>query len=114
MVGVAGQRGRLAAFLIGIYDRLRRADLIARPTFNLHLTQDQVGDYLGLTMVHVSRTLKRMREERLAIVDRGVVIIHDVERLRAVAATELPAIATDLDMESRTTPRVPPVRLPTL
>ena len=90
VLGRLDSRSRIAALLIGIYDRLRRADLIPRATFNLHLSQDQIGDHLGMTMVHVSRTLKRMREERLAI--------DEVERLRHVAAAELPPIATDPDV----------------
>jgi CRP/FNR family transcriptional regulator len=43
---------RMACFLLSVYDRLRRAELIACPTFNLHLTQEQIGDHLGLTTVH--------------------------------------------------------------
>jgi CRP/FNR family transcriptional regulator, anaerobic regulatory protein len=78
-------RSRLASFLLGIYDRLRRAELITRPTFNLHLTQDQLADHLGMTMVHVSRTLRRLRQERLVMVDRQVVIILDVDGLRDIA-----------------------------
>ena len=78
-------RCRIASFLLGIYDRLRRAELITRPTFNLQLTQDQMADHLGMTMVHVSRTLRRLREQRLALVDRQVVIILDVPALRGLA-----------------------------
>jgi DNA-binding transcriptional regulator LsrR (DeoR family) len=33
------------------------------------LTQEQVGDHLGLTL-HVNRTLRRLREERIVLVDR--------------------------------------------
>jgi CRP-like cAMP-binding protein len=83
---------RIACFLLSIYDRLRRAELIARPTFNLPLTQDQIGDHLGLTMVHVSRTLRRLREDKVALVDRQVVIILDVERLRAITVGLLPTL----------------------
>jgi CRP/FNR family transcriptional regulator, anaerobic regulatory protein len=79
-------RGRIAALLLGVYQRLRRQELIARPTFNLPLTQEQLADHLGITMVHVSRTLRRMREERLVLVDRQVVIILDLEELRRAAS----------------------------
>ena len=79
-------RGRIAALLIGLYERLRRRELISRPTFNLPFTQDQLADHLGMTMVHVSRTLRRMREERLVLVDRQVVIILDLEELRRAAS----------------------------
>jgi CRP-like cAMP-binding protein len=77
---------RIASFLLSTYDRLRRAQLITRPTFALYLSQDQIGDHLGLTMVHVSRTLRRLRDDNVVLVDRQVVIILDVERLRAIAA----------------------------
>jgi CRP-like cAMP-binding protein len=79
-------RGRLAAMVLGVYQRLRRQDLISRPTFNLPLTQDQIADHLGITMVHVSRTLRRMREERMLLVDRHVIIILDLDHLRRAAA----------------------------
>lgn len=84
-------RGRIASMILGVYERLRRNQLIARPTFNLPLTQEQVADHLGITMVHVSRTLRRMREERLVLVDRQVVIIIDIDELRR-AASGLPAL----------------------
>jgi CRP/FNR family transcriptional regulator len=79
-------RGRIAWMVLDIFDRLRRKGLISQLNFSLPLTQDQIGDYLGLTVVHVSRTLQRMREERLVLVDRHVVIIRDLDSLRRVAA----------------------------
>lgn len=84
-------RGRIASMIVGVYERLRQHELITRPTFNLPLTQEQIADYLGITMVHVSRTLRRMREERLVIVDRQVVIILDLDELRR-AATGIPTL----------------------
>jgi CRP/FNR family transcriptional regulator len=84
-------RERIGVFLLDIHDRLFRAGLITRPTFNLALTQDQIADHLGMTMVHVNRTLRRMRDDRLVLVDRQVVIIMDIDRLRAVV-TGLPPL----------------------
>lgn len=78
-------RERLADFIIGMYDRLRRAGLIGRATFNFPLTQDQIADHLGMTTVHVSRTCKRLREERLVTVDRQIIIITDADGLREAA-----------------------------
>ena len=71
--------------LLDLHDRLRRRDLISRPSYNLPLTQEQLADHLGLTLVHVNRTLRRLREERIAMVDRQVVVIQDMERLRHYA-----------------------------
>jgi CRP/FNR family transcriptional regulator len=77
-------RQRIAALLLDLYDRHRRRELISRTSFSLPLTQGQVADYLGLTFVHVNRTLRRLREEGLVIFDRRVVIIQDLDRLRGL------------------------------
>ena len=71
--------------LLDLYERLRRHGLISRTTYNLPLTQEQMADHLGLTLVHVNRTLRRLREERIVLVDRQVVIIMDLDRLREFA-----------------------------
>jgi len=49
---------RIGAMLIDLYDRQRRRRLIARSSYNLHLTQQQIGDHLGLTGAHVNRVLR--------------------------------------------------------
>ena len=49
------------------------------------MTQEQIADHLGMTMVHVNRILRRLRDERLVMVDRQVVIIMDLDRLRELA-----------------------------
>jgi CRP-like cAMP-binding protein len=84
-IGRLDAHGRLCVLLLDLHDRLRRRDLIGRPSYNLPLTQEQVADHLGLTLVHVNRTLRRLREEGIAMVDRQVVIIQDMDRLRHYA-----------------------------
>jgi CRP-like cAMP-binding protein len=81
-IGRLDAQARICLFLLDIHDRLFRRGLIIRPTYNLPLTQEQIADHLGLTVVHVNRTLKRLREARLVLVDRQVVIIQDLPRLR--------------------------------
>lgn len=77
-------RGRLASMILGIYERLRRRDLIVSSTFDLPLTHEQIGNHLGLTTVHVSRTLRRLREEQAVIVERQAVTILDLDKLRRI------------------------------
>src|SRR2546430_12919513 len=84
-IGRLDARGRICVLLLDLYDRLRRHGLISRMTYNLPLTQEQIADHLGLTLVHVNRTLRRLREERIVLVDRQVVIIMKLERLRQFA-----------------------------
>ena len=62
--------------------------MIAHSTYNLHLTQQQIGDYLGLTGVHVNRVLRWLLREHIALVKGYVVIIHDMSRLRKLARGE--------------------------
>jgi CRP-like cAMP-binding protein len=76
-IGRLDAQARICVMLLDIYDRLRRPELISRATFNLPLTQEQIADHLGLTLVHVNRILRRLREEKLVLVDRQVVIIRD-------------------------------------
>ena len=84
-IGRLDAHARICVLLLDIYDRLRHRGLINRATFNLPLTQEQLADHLGLTLVHVNRTLRRLREEKIVLVDRQVVIIQDIERLRALS-----------------------------
>src|SRR5262245_7539846 len=76
---------RVAALLIDLYDRLRRRRLIARSTYNLQLTQQQIGDHLGLSGAHVNRVLRWLAREDIALVKGYVVIIRDMPRLRSLA-----------------------------
>ena len=78
--------------LLDIYERLRRRELINRPSFNLPFTQEQIADHRGLTLVHVNRTLRRLREEHLVLVDRQVVVITDLDRLRVLVRSSCPAV----------------------
>jgi CRP/FNR family transcriptional regulator, anaerobic regulatory protein len=84
-IGRLDAQARIGVLLLDIYDRLHRQGLINRPTFNLPFTQEQIADHLGLTLVHVNRTLRKLREEKVVLVDRQVVIILDLARLRLVA-----------------------------
>ena len=79
---------RVAAMLIDLHDRMRRRRLIARSTYNLHLTQQQIGDHLGLTGAHVNRVLRWLFREDIALVKGYVVIIRDMPRLRRLARGE--------------------------
>ena len=85
MIGRLDAQARICVMLLDLYERLRRNGLISRTTYNLPLTQEQIADHLGLTLVHVNRTLRRLREERIVLVDRQVVIIMDLGRLREFA-----------------------------
>jgi CRP-like cAMP-binding protein len=76
---------RLAAMMLDLRLRLRRVGLVPRNTFRLPMTQQQIGDYLGLTVVHVNRVLKHLRELGLVTIKEGTVVIHDLAGLGKLA-----------------------------
>jgi CRP/FNR family transcriptional regulator len=78
-------RGRLATMMLDFYTRLRRRRLIAGSVFNLPLTQTQIGDYLGLTAVHINRALRALRDARIVALEKHCVTIHDLELLTGLA-----------------------------
>jgi CRP/FNR family transcriptional regulator, anaerobic regulatory protein len=80
-------RGRLATMMLDFYTRLRRRRLIAGSVFNLPLTQTQIGDYLGLTAVHINRALRALRDARIVALEKHCVTIHDLELLTSLAGT---------------------------
>jgi CRP-like cAMP-binding protein len=85
-IGRLEARERVGGLLLDTYDRLRHNGLIARSTFNLNLTQNEIGDHLGPTSVHISRTLRQLRKEKIALVYRQVAVIIDFARLREMVA----------------------------
>jgi CRP/FNR family transcriptional regulator len=80
--------GRLAAMILDFYTRLRRRKLITGFVYNLPLTQDQIGNYLGLTDVHVNRVLRSLRDKRIVRVEKHCVTILDLEGLTRLAQHE--------------------------
>jgi CRP-like cAMP-binding protein len=80
---------RVALALTEFHDRLWRRGLQSGMSYNLPLTQRQLGDYLGMTAIHVNRVLKMLRDERIVTVDRHVVIIADHARLSTLAEARM-------------------------
>jgi CRP-like cAMP-binding protein len=83
-VGRRKARERTAHLLCEFAMRLEVAGLGAQLNYELPMTQDQLGDALGLTPVHVNRTLKELEAEGLIERTRRSVIIGDWKALAAV------------------------------
>ncbi|WP_332801276.1 Crp/Fnr family transcriptional regulator [Sphingomonas sp. PB2P12] len=62
-IGRRDARTRVAHFLCEFVVRLNRQDLVLKHTHHLPMTQEQLGDALGLTAVHINRTLKVLETE---------------------------------------------------
>lgn len=83
-----GQRdahGRIAHLIAEFWLRLETVGLIDGDSFKLPLTQEEIGDAMGLTPVHVNRTLQRMRSSGLIELSRGTLQVPDFRRLCAAS-----------------------------
>lgn len=78
-------RERLATMVLDFYTRLSRQRLVTGSAYSLPLTQPQIGAYLGLTVPHVNRVLRSLRDERIVAVERHSVTILNFERLARLA-----------------------------
>ncbi|MBV8890505.1 MAG: Crp/Fnr family transcriptional regulator [Acidobacteria bacterium] len=78
-------RGRLAVMFFDFYHRLRTQKLIMSAMYNLPLTQSQIGSYLGLTVVHVSRVLALLRSQQIVNFEKHCVNILDLAQLTRLA-----------------------------
>lgn len=96
-LGRADARTRVAWFLFNLSDRLRRRGLWSGQGFTLAMTQQEIGDHLGLTPVYVNRILKDFRETGVVIVHHQIVLITNLARLREFA-TPLLAEGETLDV----------------
>ena len=81
---------RVAHFLLELQRRLEIAGLGDSQRFPLPLTQEVMADALGLSIVHVNRTLQQLRRERLIELRSGVTILLERELLGGIAGYRLP------------------------
>lgn len=76
-VGRRDARARTAHLLCELATRRQAAGLGAVDTFELPMTQEQLGDALGLTSVHINRTLRGLESEGLIRRSKRAVVVAD-------------------------------------
>lgn len=77
--------GRMAHLLCELDARIAMAGLGDQDGFSLAMTQEDFADCLGLSSVHVNRTLAELRRRNFATWQAGRVEIHDRAGLVALA-----------------------------
>ena len=85
---------RTAHLLLEIWHRLSAVGLATSGGFPLPLRQDTLADLLGLSVVHVNRTLQQMRRDRVIERRGGLAVILQPDRLRATADFSPPLPST--------------------
>jgi len=75
---------RMVDWLMEIHERLALAGLADGGQFSMPLTQELIADTLGLTSVHVNRTLQALRSDGLLTLRSGQVLLPDLCRLEGL------------------------------
>ncbi len=76
---------RLAHLMCELKVRLETAELTEGLSYELPLTQTELAEILGLTPVHINRTLKELRETGVVTIRNRMVEIADWDGLVALA-----------------------------
>lgn len=76
---------RVAHFLLELLTRLQSVGLADDHSFKIPLTQELIADALGLSIPHVNRVLRRLREDHLVVVEDQRVTVKDLEALSELA-----------------------------
>lgn len=87
--------GRLNAYertshlFLELHDRQLRAGLTQAGAVQLPITQDALADNLGLSAVHMNRTLQQLRRDGLIVYRGGELLLPDLRALRQAAHLRL-------------------------
>jgi CRP-like cAMP-binding protein len=76
---------RVAHFLLELQQRMEIAGFGDAQRFPLPLTQEILADVLGLSIVHVNRTLQQLRREKLIELRSGVAILLQPDILASIS-----------------------------
>ncbi len=76
---------RIAHLFYELWLRLREVGEVEDHEFTFPVTQAQLADTVGLTPVHVNRTLQRMRQEGLITLENRRIVIHDIAALEKIS-----------------------------
>jgi CRP/FNR family transcriptional regulator, anaerobic regulatory protein len=82
-LGTLGAEGRVAAFLLSLSARLGALGY-SRCSFNLRMTRQEIGSYLGLQLETVSRALSALNTSGVIQVHQRSIDIVDADALRGV------------------------------
>lgn len=96
-LGKSSAEIRVAYALIELCLRLSACGKTADCTFHVPLGQQQLGDFIGLSSVHVCRTLRRLaRQGIITTGDHMDITIHDVAALADLAGVDLAALRAEI------------------
>jgi len=75
----------MAHLFCEMFVRCKAAGVGSGDSCDVPLTQDMLAEALGLTAVHVNRTLQQLRETGLVDHKSGILVVNDFKRLASYA-----------------------------
>ena len=97
--GARNARERIAFSLFELNHRMkmlqkfRTNDRVAK-TVHLPLTQEDLADAVGLTPIHVNRTLRKMKAEKIIKCGKGNIVVLDEQALKKIASFDMRLLET--------------------
>lgn len=85
---------RVAFMALELYQRLKLRNLNRGYTIQFPLSQEDIADALGLTVIHVNRTLKTLRKDGILKIKKHELTILDYDALFAMAGSQLEPLIT--------------------
>lgn len=76
-LGCQSARQRFSHLMLELYHRLSAIGFVHNGSFPMPLTQDTLGELLGLSLVHINRIVSQLRRERIVFIRSGVVAVED-------------------------------------
>lgn len=76
---------RMAQLFCELRLRLEVTGDVEGNTYDFPLTQTELGEFVGLTPVHVNRTVQELRRRGMIKLDRRQVTILDLDELESIA-----------------------------
>ncbi|TDR85307.1 Crp/Fnr family transcriptional regulator [Enterovirga rhinocerotis] len=83
-IGQREAEGRIAHLICELHARLKLVGLADGDRFALPITQAEIGDALGLSAIHVNRSLQSLRAQNLLTLRYRELVILDPDRLRTL------------------------------
>lgn len=81
-------RERLCYFFLQLFSRLKITNPQLTTKFRLPLTQELIGDALGLSQVHVNRTIRQIEKEGIIKRDGQDIEFLDIDQMRRICTFE--------------------------
>ena len=98
-MGRRSTKSHLAHLLCELYVRLKVVEMVDGASFRLPLSQNEMADVLGLSLVHLNKTLQQLRRDGVVRWESRMVEILDWEKLTKIA--EFDATYLSLSVEPR-------------